>query len=163
ERIAEQNKRVAAQRRRRDLVAGLSVPATLSAGQLARDPEASAGLVALDELARALYHDYRDVRAQQIADRLLRLTARGNAPTGASTGQRLRNPEALREALERHLRALPPERFPAPGEDVVEWYALPDTVERTGVVVLDLLRRGLGLLPASATEARTRIATMRGG
>jgi len=146
ERIVEQNARVAAQRRRRELAASLQV----------------GGKATLEELASALYPAYRRVRAEQVADRILVLVARGSAQSGTTTGPELPDRVALRDALRTRLDVLPPDDFPAVGEPVAEWFTMPDTVERAGVVVLDLLRRGLGLAPTNASALRARLGTLRG-
>jgi patatin-related protein len=137
------NARVAAQRRRRELVVvDLDV----------------------DDLACKAYDQYRGFRADLIGAWLLGVLARGFTALelherSLAPEQRkvhieapLRERTQLRERLIAHLESLPPEQFPRSGEDPTRWFTTVDTVERAASVVLDLLRRGLAVMDPGAKE-----------
>lgn len=137
------NARVAAQRRRRELmVVDLDV----------------------DDLARKAYDQYRGFRADVIGAWLLGVLARGftalelderprpPAQRELHTDAPLRERTQLRERLIAHLETLPPDWFPLCGEEPTQWFTTVDTVERAASVVLDLLRRGLAVTDPGVEE-----------
>lgn len=136
DRIRTHNARVAGQRRRRQ--------AAIEIGGKAEQP------------AVALYDRYRRVRAELIADRLVKLVAHG-----AATSERERrrdtplwDPAALRGGFIGHLSALPPQQFPAPGTEMTPWFTTLDALDRAGAIALDVLARPLRLVnPAAAPES----------
>lgn len=145
--INEHNARVDAQRRRREL-----------------------SVVALDDVegfARNAYLQYREVRASRLAEWLFASLAQW------LTALELRRPDQVQDAplwqgetvkgqLTTHLRTLPPDTFPQAGHAVEEWFTTVDTVERAGAVVLDLLRRGLGVTDPADPATRNLRRKMQG-
>ena len=146
--LNEHNARVDAQRRRRELaVAALD----------------------LEGFAAGAYPQYRQVRGDRLADWLFRALARW------LTALELRRPAevsdtplwqrgTLKGYLVTHLRDLPPGTFPAAGQPVTDWFTTVDTVERAGSVVLDLLRRGLGVTDPGeprTEDIRRELQTLR--
>ena len=126
--LNDHNKGVDAQRRRREL---------------------SVAALDLDAFAIAAYPQYRDVRAERLTDWLFNSLSRWltllemldpRTVADVPLWQRSR----LKGHLATHLRALPPGAFPVAGAPVADWFTTADTVERAGMVVLDLLRRALG-------------------
>ena len=127
--LKDHNTRVGAQRRRRELaVAALD----------------------LDAFAIAAYPQYRDVRAERLTDWLFDSLSRWLTLVEMSDPSKVADvplwqQSRLKGHLVAHLRALPPAKFPVAGAPVAEWFTTADTVERAGIVILDVLRRGLGV------------------
>ena len=145
--IREQNARVGAQRRRRELaVSALNV----------------------DGFARAAYPQYRKVRAERLSEWLFDrlsgwVTKREMHDRQAAPDVSLWQRGRMKGYLGGHLGVLPPDEFPEHGP-VEPWFTTTDTVERAGMVLVDLLRRGLGVTdptdPAT-TGLRRRLQAMR--
>ena len=136
--LKDHNTRVDAQRRRRELsVAALDV----------------------DAFAIAAYPQYRDVRADRLTDWLFNSLSRWltllemSDPTKVADVP-LWHRSQLKGHLVTHLRGLPPARFPAAGAPVADWFTTADTVERAGMVILDVLRRGLGVTDPLTTRTK---------
>jgi patatin-related protein len=127
--LTDHNMRVDAQRRRRELsVAALDV----------------------DAFAIAAYPQYREVRADRLTDWLFNslsrwLTLLETLDPRMVADVPLWQRGRLKGYLSTHMRALPPATFPMAGAPVADWFTTADTVERAGMVILDLLRRGLGV------------------
>lgn len=146
--LHDHNARVDAQRRRREL---------------------SVAALDLDEFAIAAYPQYRDVRADRLTDWLFESLSRWltvlRSHDAAKVGDvPLWQLGQLKGHLVTHLRALPPDDFPPAAAPVADWFTTSDTVERAGMVVLDLLRRGLGVtdpLRDDTLEARRRMQELR--
>ena len=146
--ITAHNARVDAQRRQRELMV------------MRLDP---------DQLADAVYDQYRVIRGEDLTRWLFNLLARGFAALELEDPDfvreaPLRERARLREQLLAHLSALPPEDFPTSSEDTQEWFTTRDTAERAAAVVLDLLRRGLATSSPdheASRGARTRIRAIR--
>lgn len=146
--LNDHNARVDAQRRRREL---------------------SVAALNLDEFAIAAYPQYRDVRADRLTDWLFGSLSRWL--TVLETHNRAKIGDVplwqlgpLKGHLVTHLRALPPDDFPPAAAPVTDWFTTSDTVERAGMVVLDLLRRGLGVtdpLRDDTREVRRQIHGLR--
>jgi patatin-related protein len=146
--LVQNNRRVDAQRRQRELMVGQ---------------------LDVDAIAENVYEQYRGIRAEAIAGWLFDLLAHGFSGLEMSkpdlVGEApLRERARLREQLVRHLRTLPPERFPSADDEAEDWFTTRDTAERAASVLLDLLRRGLTATdPADETarSARQRIQRLR--
>lgn len=139
--LADHNRRVTAQRRRREAL-------------LRTDVEVEA-------LARHLFPVYRRTWAERRADTILAAVVDGiadaEAPAVDETKSEPGNRRAgaadapmwdrgtLRSALSRSLEGLLPERFPDRGDDVAACFRDLESVEYAGTVALDLFRRGLGV------------------
>ena len=136
--LNDHNARVDAQRRRREL---------------------SVAALDLDEFAIAAYPQYRDVRADRLTDWLFGSLSRWLTVLELQDQDKVRDvPLWQRGRLKGHLaaqlRALPPDEFPPAGARVAGWFTTADTVERAGMVVLDLMRRGLGVTDPLADDTR---------
>lgn len=129
DRIRDHNERVAGQRRRRQAAVEFG-------GEEA------------ERLAVALHERYLRVRAEQLADRLVRLVAHGAAISERDRRRDtpLWDPAALRGGFIGRLSVLPPEEFPAAGGRIVPWFTSLDALERAGAIALDVLARPLRLV-----------------
>jgi len=140
------------------------------AGQRRRRQAAVEAQEELTPLAAPLYPRYRRVRAEWLADLIVRVIAQGASAGGAEPRPQsgdlpLWDRPALRAPFIEHLAALPPEEFPGPQADVEQWFTTLDTVERAGAVALDMLARALRVTnprEPSLADARTELRGLRG-
>lgn len=116
--------------------------------------------------AGSLFADYARLRAELLADALLddlaaplAAATAGDRPFDAELWRRPILRRSLTDALQDH--AFGAASFPPTADRALAWLAEPSAARRAGAVVLDLLRRGMGLERPANSESRRTLVGLR--